>query len=137
MQGVNRLTALAYVRDKATENMGYTCRIERVKKPSFDQTTGTATHGEKNTIYEGPCRVWELSGGGPVIIAEDEVTMQNTQLSIPWSTTPIPDRNDEVQILSADDDDDMVGRRFVIDSSARAGEFRATRRFAIRGYQKS
>lgn len=126
--------AIAFVRQRATDVMIYTCRIERVSKPTFDQETGTATAGSRETIYEGVCRVWEVASGGPVVIAEDEVTMQSTQLSIPWDTPVLPKRDDEVQILTAPQDPHMVGKRFVIDSSAKAGEMRATRRFSVRGY---
>jgi len=128
--------AVEYVRTRAESIMGYTCRIERVKKSSFNQETGTAVPGGKTTIYEGPCRVFEVQSGAPMIISEEDVVMQTTQLSIPWDVDPVPIRDDEVQILSADDDQYMVGKRFVIDSSAKAGELRATRRFMIRGYQK-
>lgn len=127
--------AINYVRAKAESNMYSTCRIERVTKPSFNQTTGTATPGSKTTIYEGKCRIWEVTGGAPVLIAEEDVVMQATQLSIPWNVSTIPVRNDEVQILSSRSDAHLVGKRFVIDSSAKAGEMRPTRRFSVRGVQ--
>lgn len=129
--------AIDYVRQRAESVMGYTCRIERVQRPSFNQTTGRSVPGSRDTIYEGRCRVWEVSSGAPVLVAEDEVTMQTTQLSIPWNASPVPERDDEVVIIDADDDEYMIGKRFVIDSSAKAGELRATRRFQVRGYQKS
>jgi hypothetical protein len=129
-------TAIDYVRRTATSIMISTCRIERVNKPSFNTDTGRAVPGSKTTIYEGPCRIWEVSGGAPILVSEDEVTMQSTQLSIPWNASPVPERNDEVEILTSPDPA-VVGKRFVIDTSAKAGEMRATRRFAVRGYQKS
>ena len=124
--------ALAYVRTHAASMMNSTCRIERVKRPSFDQSSGTAVAGSKTTIYEGPCRIWEVSGGGPIMIAEDEVVTQNTQLSLPWDTSPVPERDDEVQITEAPTDASLVGKRFVIETSAKAGDLRATRRFTVR-----
>lgn len=127
--------ALEYVRARASSVMQATCRIERVNKPSFDQASGTATAGSRTTIYEGKCRIWEASGGGPIMIGEEDIDMQSTQLSIPWDTHPVPIRHDEVLILSHNTDPDLVGKRFMIDSSAKAGELRATRRFLIRGYQ--
>jgi hypothetical protein len=129
--------AINVVRERATDVMRYECRIERVKKPSFNQATGTAIPGSKTVIYEGKCRLWEVSGGGPIMIGEDDVVMQNTQLSIPWDTSPVPERDDEVEITAAPTDGYAVGKRYVIDSSAKAGELRATRRFTVRGYQKS
>ena len=127
--------AKAFVRQRATDVMAYTCRIERVHKPSFDQASGTAVPGSRVTIYEGKCRIWEVTGGAPVVIADDEITMQSTQLSIPWDTPQVPKRDDEVEILTSPEDHTLVGKRFVIDSNAKAGELRATRRFAVRGYQ--
>jgi hypothetical protein len=127
--------AISYVRAKASENMSSTCRIERVTKPTFNQGTGVATPGTKTTIYEGKCRIYEVTGGAPVVIAEDDITMQATQLSSPWDVSVLPVRNDEVQILTSRTDAHLVGKRFVIDSSAKAGELRATRRFAVRGVQ--
>lgn len=70
------------------------------------------------------------------MIGEDDIVMQNTQLSLPWSVNPVPKRDDEVEITSAPSDAEIVGKRFVIDSGSKAGEFRATRRFAVRGYEK-
>jgi len=128
--------ALNYVRDRAESIMGYTCRIERVTKPGFDNTTHQVIPGKRTALYEGKCRVWEISSGAPIMVAEDQVTMQTTQISLPWDISPVPERDDEVVIIGADDDDYMIGKRFVIDSSAKAGEMRATRRFQVRGYQK-
>lgn len=125
-----------YVRNRATGVMQSTCRIERVNPPSFDQSTGRATSGSREVIYEGVCRLWEVSGGGMTVVNEDEIVMQNTQLSIPWDASPVPRKEDEVVITSSNTDSAVVGKRFVIDSSAKAGELRATRRFAVRGYQK-
>lgn len=128
--------ALDYVRSRAENIMQATCRIERVLKPTFDQSTGNATAGGRQTIYEGPCRIWEVSGGNVVMVGEDEVSMQNTQLSIPWDVDPVPIKYDQVQILAHNTDDSLIGKRFEILSGAKAGELRATRRFAIQGYQR-
>lgn len=129
-------TAIDYVRERATANMRSTCRIERVQKPVFDKNAGRATPGTKLLIYEGICRIWETTGGSPILIGEDDVVMQGTQLSIPWDIDPVPITDDEVQILTSPMDTAMVGKRFVIDSSAKFGEMRPTRRFSVRGYQK-
>lgn len=134
MDGIPTL-ALDYVREQATAIMQGVCKIERVHKPSFDQTTGTATSGSRTEVYRGPCRIWEASSGGLVMVGEDEVQMENTQLSIPWATDPVPKRYDEVEIISHNTDSSLVGRRFQILTSAKAGELRATRRFSVRGYQ--
>ena len=116
--------------------MTATCRIERVKRPTFDRSSGTASPGDRSTIYEGPCRTYEVSGGGVTMIGEDTVSMQNEVISIPWDVEVLPKEYDEVQILTHDTDPMMVGKRYVIDSSAKAGDMRPTRRFNVRGYQE-
>lgn len=128
--------ALAYVRKQATEIMQAQCRIERVNPPTFNQTTGTAVPGSRTTIYEGRCRIWEAAGASVTFVGEDDVSLQSTQLSIPWDVNVLPKKDDEVQMISHNTDALIVGKRFVIDSSAKAGELRATRRFSVRGYQE-
>lgn len=123
--------AVAYVRQKATEVMQYMCTIERVTPPSYDETTLIATPGTKTTLYVGPCRVWEVAGGGPVIISETDIFQQNTQLSIPWDANATIKPKDEVTITAAPTDPQMVGKKFQIQTVAHAGEMRATRRFSV------
>lgn len=111
-----------------------TCKIERVEEPVWNGSTNLVTAGNRSIVYEGPCRVWEVSGGSPFTVADDEVAViQNTQLSIPWDTYPVPERNDEVVITASQVDDQMVGKRYRIISAAKAGDLRATRRFLVQG----
>jgi hypothetical protein len=129
--------ARAYVRRRATAGMLSTCQIERVGGVSWDGTTNLVTAGERTIIYEGPCRIWEVSGGGPFTVADDDNTiLQTTNLSIPWDTEPVPEHNDEIVILSSQVDDQMVGKRYRIISSAKTGDLRATRRFVVQGVNK-
>lgn len=123
--------AVAYIREKATDTMVYTCKIERVNLPGFDQSSGRATPGSRELIYEGQCRVWEVSGSGVTVVNEDEIVTQSTQLSLPYEVDPIPKRKDEVLITDSGSDPSMVGRRFVITSHAMAGDLRPTRRFTV------
>lgn len=123
--------AVDYVRQKATEVMQYTCIIHRVNPPNYSPTTLVATPGSKTVLYSGPCRVWEVQGGGPVVIAETDIVQQNTQLSIPWDSTAVIKPKDEVTITAAPTDPQMVGKKFQVASIARAGELRATRRFVV------
>lgn len=128
--------ALAYVRERATGFMQSQCRIERVAKASFNQTTGRAVGGAKVVVYQGRCRIREMSAGGIVLVGEDDVFMQSTMISLPWDIPVLPKRDDEITITAHNTDPMMIGKRFVIDSSAKAGELRATRSFSIRGYQE-
>lgn len=129
--------ALDYVRSRATGVMQAQCKIVRVTGPSFDQATGRATTGTRSTIYQGRCRVWEVVGGGtPMLIGEEEVEVDNTQLSLPFDVNPVPKRYDQVEITAHATDPSMVGKRFEINSGAMAGDLRATRRFSIRRFSQ-
>lgn len=124
--------ARAYVRTRATEVMEYDCRIERVNRPeSYDEDTLVLAPSDRETVYEGKCRVWELAGASLVAVGDTDTYVQATQLSIPWDTTEVILRYDEVEILDAPQDSQMVGKRFEIQNVAKAGELRATRRFEV------
>lgn len=128
------ITAYArqYVRTRATQVMEFDCRIERVNRPeNYDEDTLVLTPSDRETIYEGKCRVWELAGAAIVAVGETDTYQQATQLSIPWDTPEIIKRYDEVEIVGAPQDSQMVGKRFEIQNVAKAGELRATRRFEV------
>lgn len=128
-----------YVRRAATANMGHVVRIERVNKATFDEEDLVARAGTRVTIYEGPARLWESTGQGVVQIGDDNVVMQSTNLSIPWNQPPAGDpqplRDDEFTIISSNVDTTVVGKRGVLLDVAKAGELRATRRFAVQMHQ--
>jgi len=126
--------AIAYVREQATEVMQYECRIERVERPkNYDQNTLVLTPGNRETIYEGRCRIWEVAGSASITVGDTDVYQQSTQLSIPWNTTALIKRYDEVVVTKAPTDPQMVGKRYEIQNVAKAGEMRATRRFEVTG----
>lgn len=123
--------ARGYVRSRATAVMEYECRIERVQKPTYNSTSLVATAGGRTTIYTGVCRIWEISGAQSVAVGDVDLDIQNTQLSTPWDA-PVARKNDEVIILNAPaQDSHLINKRFQIQSSAKAGELRATRRYAV------
>lgn len=127
--------ARRWVRNRATDVMEYTCRIERSGAPSsYDEDSLVYTpNGVSEVIYEGPCRIWELSSASAIMVGEAEVYQQATQMSIPWDTQATIKRYDQVVVLTAPTDSQMVGERFEIQTVAKAGELRATRRFEISG----
>jgi len=137
MRGGISKRARAYVRRRTTAGMFSTCQIERIASPDWDGVTNLVTSGQRSIIYTGPCRVWEVSGGSPFTPADAEgIVLQTTNLSIPWDTDPVPNEDDEVLILSSLVDDQLVGKRFRILSSAKAGDLRATRRFVVQGVNR-
>jgi hypothetical protein len=125
--------ARSYVRRHATGEMLTTCQIERVQQPAWDPATNLVTAGDRTIIYTGVCRLWEVSGSSAMPVADDVIQLQTTNLSIPWDTDPIPAEQDEVLILSSLVDEALVGKRYRILTSAKAGDLRATRRFVVQG----
>ena len=71
------------------------------------------------------------TAGGAVVVGDTDVYTQATNLSIPWDTPAVIMRYDEVEIMTAPQDSQMVGERFEIATTAKAGELRATRRFEV------
>ena len=129
--------AREYVRSRATAVMEYYCRIERVTKGNHDEDTLVYTPGSRTTIYQGYCRIWELSGTSGVQVGDADLDIQMTQLSTPWNA-PLARKDDEVYIIEAPTQDKaMEGRRFQITSSAKAGELRATRRYAVKAWERT
>jgi hypothetical protein len=131
MQTLWMTKAREYVRSRAQWWMSAECIIERNIAPVFDIGTGLATGQDKTLIYEGKCRVWELTTGGQVLVNEQSIEMQNTQLSIPWDFGPVPIVDDLVTITDSATDTNMVGRMFEIIDMVKSGELRATRRFSV------
>lgn len=129
--------AIDYVRKNATAIMQYDCKIERVAHGGHDEDTLVYTPGSRTTIYEGKCRIWEVQGTQVSIAADVDVTTQQTNLSIPWDVEVVPQRNDEVLITASPTDPALVNKRFQIQSSAKAGEMRATRRFVVVSEEKT
>ena len=78
-----------YVRTRATEVMQYVCMIERGSRPEdYDEEhPGPHPRGSAELIYEGKCRIWELSGVSSIMVGDTDVYQQSTNLSIPWDTT--------------------------------------------------
>ena len=127
--------ARQYVRARATEVMEYTCRITRAEHPEgYDEDTLIYTPaGLAEVVYEGICRIWEVANTSAIMVGDVDIYQTNTNLSIPWNTTAIVRRYDEVLILTAPSDSQMVGKRYEIQTVAKAGELRATRRFEVSG----
>lgn len=127
--------ARSWVRARATGVMEYTCRIERGDRPEgYDEDTLIYTPaGLRTLVYEGRCRIWEVTGAASVTVGDTDIYQQSTQLSIPWDTPEVIMRYDEVTILTAPQDSQMVGKRYEIQTVAKAGELRATRRFEVTG----
>ena len=128
-------TALNYTRTRMAQvMMGYECVAERISAGSHNETTLVYTPGSRTELYSGRCRVWEISGASVVGLGDTDADLDisTTQISLPWDS-PLLKKDDEIEITAADTDSAMVGRRFQVQSSAKAGELRATRRYSVTG----
>lgn len=121
--------ASSYVRRRTTDRMVDACKIWKPGAPVVDPVTKKASRSAGELKYEGPCRFWEVSAGSQVIIGDEQVTMTNAYLSVPYNT-PVPESDDIVQI-TASDDPDLVGRTVHIISMVRGGGLRASRVFQV------
>lgn len=129
--------AKKFVRNRATAVMKYDCRIERIKPAVYDEVDLTMTPPDHQTIYEGPCRLWGTSEDGMAIaLGDTDHVIQTVRLSIPWDVAVVPQRNDEMEILSSHTDPAVVGKRYQIQSSSKAGELRASRTFVVKAMEK-
>lgn len=128
--------ARAYIRSRAEVNMTYECKIERVGAATFDETDSIYVAGENIELYEGPCRIWRVSGSSAIPINSEEIILQQTKLSIPWNEGVGIRRDDEVKIIAATYDEALVGKRFRIMDVDKGGDLRATRQFTIQGVQE-
>lgn len=128
--------AIQAVRSRALLFMTSTVQIRKAVKPTFDINTGRAASGSGALVYEGLARIWEVTQGGSVVVGEDDVNLENTQLSIPWNISPVPQKGDLVKVLTSDDAN-LVGRVFAIRSAAKSGLLRPTRRFNVTLHEES
>lgn len=122
--------AISTVRTQAEQFMRSTVTVRRHALPVFDINTGQSNSGANTLVYHGKARFWEVTGGGTVIVGEDEISQENTQMSIPWNASGVPIKGDLVKV-DADPDANMVGRVFAIQSMAKSGLLRPTRRYSV------
>lgn len=122
--------AISVVRARALLFMTSNVEIRRPTKPVFDIDTGRASSGASSLIFEGPARFWEVTQATSIIVSEDSIDTENTQMSIQWDSSPVPVIGDLAKV-TASDDFNMVGRVFWIRSMAKSGLLRPTRRFNV------
>jgi hypothetical protein len=129
--------ARRYVRSRATAVMQYRCNAERVVPGGFNNVSLIGSSGDRTLIIEdSPCRIWEIQGASAVALGETEIMVQNVQLSLPWDSEVLK-KSDEIVITFAPTQDiTVLGKRFEIISSAKAGELRATRRYSVRAIER-
>lgn len=116
-------------------NMRSRVHITRTTESSgaFDRTTGRPAAPSSTDIYEGPARIFKVTGGGAYELGEEQQFPSQTYVAIPMSA-PRPQIKDEITVLE-DDDDELVDRRFKIDDVEVGGMVPAERRMAVSGLE--
>lgn len=120
--------AASYVRRRTSEHMVDACKIWRPGPPVVD-ANGVAKRAVAQLKYEGPCRFWEVNAGQQIIVGDEQITMTQAYLSLPYNSV-VPESDDIVQI-TASDDNDLVGRTVNVLSVVRGGGLRASRKFLV------
>lgn len=122
--------ARSYVRSRASREMTYSVVAERVTRPSYEVDSLDGTPGARTELFESAARIWEITGGTSINIGEADLDIQSVQVSLPWDTELLK-KNDEIRVVEAPLDSAMVGKRYQVQSSAKAGDLRATRRYSV------
>lgn len=121
--------AASYVRKRTTEHMVDRCKIWKPGAPVVDPGTGVATRPVAEMKYDGPCRFWEVNAGQQIVVGDEQISMTQTYLSLPYDSI-IPEADDVVQITECDDSD-LVGRMVNVTGVVRGGGLRASRKFSV------
>jgi hypothetical protein len=129
--------ARQYVRTRTEDIMSYECRVERMTPPTYDEDTLITTAGGRLTIYEGKFRLWEITGATGLNIGGEDLMLESTQASFPYDS-PLFRKDDEIVITAVPEQDLMLmGNRYQIQTKAKAGELRATRRYTVTSVQRN
>ena len=131
-----------YARRHASAHMYYTVQIERMGDPYFDEATGRMTPRVAEIVYTGPARIWTVSGPQVFTVGEDQMSFDQTNMSIPWNVIPVPHRDDIATVLTYDThsgfgDPELLGRSFRILDVQLGGQMYATRRMTVSAIQPS
>jgi hypothetical protein len=125
-----------YVRSHATAHMYYTISIVRMLTGVFDEATGGIVPAVGTEIYNGPARIWTVSGPQVISVGEDQMAFTATNISIPWDVDPVPHRDDIATVLTYEPhegfgDPALLDRSFRILDVQLGGQMYATRRMSV------
>jgi hypothetical protein len=131
-----------YVRRFARGNMRDTIRVGRSGSAVFDEQTGTLEAAAPIVIYEGPARVYAMSGPVSYNIGDEPQHFSQAYISIPvfddqGVAVPAPQVEDLVVIIAAPGDPEVVGRTFQVQDVEAGGQWTAVRRLQVVGVQAS
>lgn len=124
---MSRDAVLARGRKAAEANMADACTIRRVTGTTTDDFSGTITPTYA-TLYTGKCRVQQITGTSrPHDAGEDYVLVQRIDIQLPTVGTEGLRVSDEIRITSSVNDQDLVGRTFLVHDLAHKSEATARR----------
>ena len=124
---MSRTAALARGRAAAELGMADACTIQRRNGGTTDPVTGYPTQ-PYTTLYTGKCRVQQaVAIARPHTVGEDQVLIVRFDLQIPVVGTEGLRVDDEVTITAAANDQDLVGRVFLVWELAHKSEATARR----------
>lgn len=135
--GVNSFTRRV-VRQRVEAMMLARIVISRGSLGTLDTTRGTVgglTDG--NTVYRGKARVRTVGNAGTISVGGGEIAIRRTIISIPIDS-PIPHRDDLVQVLTDDEADRNLDTRIFRVMSVEGGSlFGDARRMEAVGWYES
>ncbi len=120
----------AYLRKRSTELMTDTCVAYRAGGPTLDRNTFRSTRATGTSKYTGPCRYWAVQEGAQVLMGDEQVTVTETFVSLPFDA-PELESDDIVQITSSDDPT-LVGTTVAVIGASGGGGLRGSRRYSVR-----
>jgi hypothetical protein len=124
---VSRATILARGRAAAEAGMADTCTITRVGTRTTDTTTGDVT-SPTTTLYTGPCRIQQKQAQAQREDAgEDHLLLLRLEVQLPVAGTEGLKVGDRITVTAAVNDQDLVGRVFLVHDLAHASEKTARR----------
>lgn len=86
-----------YVRKRAQDHMGANVSVYRGTTQTFNSTTGMVETPVSAPYYTGVARVWQVDSSQVIMAGEADITVANTNISIPWGST-LPKKDDLVKI---------------------------------------
>lgn len=115
----------------AEGNMLSEVRITRDAADVFDRNTGRTTQGDPVVVYEGPARMYMVSGGTTYNLGDEPQEYATSYVSVPM-TAQRPQVEDSCKIL-AHRDVSLVGRRYKVTGVDSGGLIPAVHRCAVIG----
>lgn len=116
-----------YVRKRAQDHMNSTISLYRYGSINFDDITGTVTVPDRDPIYSGKARVWQLNEGQVLVSGDADIATASTNISIPFDAA-LPKRDDIVVIRTCVQDPSIAGMAFRVMAVDGGGMIGAVRR---------